>query len=89
MGKRGAGHANKKARAGAAFCQKPGRPCDPVSMNSLNDWCRAASLLGCLALSLEGFLFAHDVATQMRALQPQPVAVDQPQPALNQATCQL
>jgi len=53
-------------------------------MNSLNDWCRMASLVCCLILGIEGFTFVHDLATQARSIAPGTVAVEKPHHALGQ-----
>jgi hypothetical protein len=69
MGKREATHPIKKVKKGAVICQKAGRACDSVRMNSLNNWCRTASLMGCLVLAIEGNLFVHNVASQARSME--------------------
>lgn len=45
-------------------------------MNTLNNWCRVASLVFLLLLAIEGNRFVHHVATQARAMKPQMTAVD-------------
>jgi len=56
-------------------------------MNSLNRWCQMASLVCCLVLGIEGFLFGHDVVTQARLMEGRPVLVDGSRRALGQETC--
>jgi len=44
-------------------------------MNSLNDWCRMASLVCCLLLGFEGYWFGHGIMVQARSMGAGSVAV--------------
>jgi len=45
-------------------------------MNSLNDWCRMASLVCCLLLGIEGVSFVHDIATQARTIKSEAAGIE-------------
>ena len=75
MGKRGALSYTKKEQKGAVICQKEMSTCDFLCMNSLNDWCRMASLVCCLLLGLEGYWFGHGIMVQARSMGAGSVAV--------------
>ncbi len=45
-----------------------------------------ASLVCCLVLGIEGFLFGHDIVTQVRLINSQPSLAVKQRPFLNQQT---
>ncbi len=59
-------------------------------MNPLNRFCQIASLLCCMALGAEGFLFVHTLSTQARSMNSSlTAAVDAPHPARSTATTKV
>jgi len=55
-------------------------------MNSLNSFCQMASLTCCLILGIEGFLFGHNIVTNVRLIEPPQTVVEKQRPVVNQET---